>query len=61
MAAQMGAALISPQLDDIFKTPKARSQEHFKPRVLHHDFVAWIGQDGRPDLRKGQIIQVNDA
>ena len=56
VTTQMRAILIAPQLDNVFKTPDAGSQEHFEPRFQRQDLVARIGQNAAFDLRKIEII-----
>ena len=52
----MRAALIAPQLDNVFKTPETRSQDHFEPGLVHQNRMARSGQNAVLDLRKEQIV-----
>ena len=48
----MRAALIAPQLDNVFKTPDTRSQDHFEPGLVHQNRMARSGQNAVLDLRQ---------
>ena len=55
----MRAALIAPQLDNVFKTPDTRSQDHFEPGLVRQNRMARSSQNAVLDLRQGQIVPAN--
>ena len=55
----MRAALIAPKLDNVFKTPDTRSQDHFEPGLVHQNRMVRSGQNAILDLREGKVVPTN--